>query len=140
MEAEHPALAAARASWRCVGRRAREEWLELLAEDVCIEDPIGGGPTNPTGRGVRGKAGAAAFWDANLAPTERIEFQVHESFAAGRESAHLLTLTTHFPGGTRMRVHGIFTYALDDAGKIRSLRGYWSLAEARIEKGAPGAS
>jgi len=140
MDGEHPALVAARASWRCVGSRARDEWLDLLAEDVCIEDPIGVGPTNPTGRGVRGKAEAAAFWDRNLAPTERIEFQVHESFAAGRESAHLLTLTTHFPGGTRMIVHGIFTYAVDEAGKIRALRGYWSLAGARIEKPVARAS
>ena len=57
----HPAIAAAHASWRCVGARAREEWLDLLAEDVTIEDPIGVAPTNPTGKGFRGKAEAAGF-------------------------------------------------------------------------------
>ena len=128
----HPAIAAAHASWRCVGARAREEWLDLLAEDVTIEDPIGVAPTNPTGKGFRGKAEAAGFWDKNLAPTESVSVEAHESFAAGNESAHVLTLTTSFPNGVKMIVHGIFTYTLNDAGKIRSLRGYWSLDQARM--------
>jgi steroid delta-isomerase len=131
---EHPAIAAARASWRCVRDRARAEWLALLADDVTIEDPIGVSPTNPTGSGLRGRAGAEQFWDANIARTESIRVQVHESFAAGDESAHVLTLVTRFPSGVSMSVHGVFTYALDAAGKIRSLRGYWSLSDAVIQR------
>jgi steroid delta-isomerase len=133
MTQEHPALVAARNSWRCVQQKRKEEWLALLSDDVCIEDPIGGGPTNPTGKGLRGRAEAADFWEKNIAPTT-IRIQAHESFAAGRESAHVLTLTTSFPNRVVMHVHGIFTYRLDDAGRIASLRGYWSLAEAKVEK------
>jgi hypothetical protein len=33
-----------------------------------------------------------------------------------------------------MIVHGIFTYRVNDAGKIQSLRGYWSLEDARVEQ------
>lgn len=134
MTAEHPAIAAAHSSWRCVGARARDEWLDLMADDVTIEDPIGVAPTNPSGEGFRGKAEAAQFWDKNIGPTESISVEAHESFAAGNESAHVLTLTTRFPNGTQMIVHGIFTYALNDAGKVRSLRGYWSLDRAKIAK------
>ena len=134
---ELPAMVAARASWRCVQARAREEWLDLMAEDVVLEDPIGVGPTNPTGQGYRGRSEAEKFWDQNLAPTESIAIEAHESFAAGDESAHVLTLTTRFPGGTSMKVHGIFTYRVDAVGKLLALRGYWSLADAVIEK--PGA-
>jgi hypothetical protein len=71
-----------------------------------------------------------------VARTESIEFEAHESFAAGNESAHVLTLTTKFGNGVTMKVHGIFTYSLDDAGKIRALRGYWSLADSKVEQAA----
>ena len=37
----HPALAAAQNSWRCAQAKDKEGWLELMADDVCIEDPIG---------------------------------------------------------------------------------------------------
>jgi hypothetical protein len=30
----------------------------------------------------------------------------------------------------------IFTYTVDDAGRIRALRGYWALADAQIERPA----
>ncbi|MGH0034000.1 MAG: nuclear transport factor 2 family protein [Myxococcota bacterium] len=131
----HPAIAAAHDSWRCVRTRAKEEWLGLLAEDVTIEDPIGVAPTNPTGKGFRGRQEAEQFWDGQVAQTESIDFEVHESFAAGNESAHLLTLTTKFANGVTMKVHGIFTYTIDDERKIRALRGYWSLADSKVEKG-----
>ena len=134
MSEEHPAMAAAHHSWSCVKRRARQEWLDLMADDVTLEDPIGVAPTNPTGKGYRGKAEAEKFWDDNIGRTESISIEAHESFAAGSESAHVLTLTTRFPNGTIMSVHGIFTYEVNDEGKLKALRGFWSLGEAKIEK------
>ena len=133
MDEEHPALVAARSSWRCVREKRRDAWLELLADDVLIEDPVGVAPTNPSGEGIRGKAAAREFWEKNIEPAS-IRFTAHESFAAGRESAHVLTLETSFANGVTMFVHGIFTYRVDDAGRIESLRGYWSLEDARIER------
>ena len=134
MGAENPALHAAHESWRCVQARLRDEWLALMADDVVIEDPIGKGPTNPTGRGFRGRAEAARFWDENLAPTESVTITAHESFAAGDESAHVLTLVTAFPNGVKMTVHGIFTYTVGADGRLRALRGYWSMSDAVVEK------
>src|SRR4026208_2046306 len=125
-----PPLQAPHTSWRCVQARLRDEWLGLMAEDVTIEDPIGIGPTNPTGKGFRGKHEAEQFWDKNLAPTQGISIEAHKSFAAGNESAHVLTLTTTFPNGTKMSVHGIFTYTIDDEHKIKALRGYRAKARA----------
>ena len=105
MSDERPALAAAQASWRCVQARLRDEWLDLMADDITIEDPIGGGPSNPTGKGFRGRAEAERFWDAHLAPTESVTITAHESFAAGDESAHRMTLVTRFPNGVKMTVN-----------------------------------
>jgi steroid delta-isomerase len=133
MDPKHPALVAAENSWRYVQAKNRERWLAQLAPDICIEDPIGGGPTNPDGKGVRGLEAVKAFWEKNIAPTS-IRIERHESFAAGSESAHLLTLTTSFPNGVRVGVRGVFTYQVNDTGKLTHLRGYWSMADAKIEK------
>jgi steroid delta-isomerase len=134
MKNEHPAMVAARNSWDRVQRRAREEWLDLMADDVCIEDPIGVAPTNPTGEGYRGRAGAEKFWDGNVGRTESIRVETHESFVAGFESAHVLTLTTKFPNGMTTIVHGIFSYIVNDAGKLTGMRGHWALDEMKVEK------
>ena len=133
MDPKHPALVAAQCSWRYVQARDRERWLALLAPDICLEDPIGGGPTNPDGKGIRGLEAAKQFWDKNIATTS-IRIETHESFAAGLESAHLLTLTTSFPNGVKIVVHGVFTYQVNDAGKLTHLRGYWTMADAKVEK------
>ena len=74
MSESHPALEAARNSWRCVMAKDKEGWLALMADDVCVEDPIGRGPTNPTGTGVRGRAALSEFYDRNIAPS-RIRIQ-----------------------------------------------------------------
>jgi ketosteroid isomerase-like protein len=128
---EHPAIAASRASWSAVQRKAKQEWLALFAEDACIEDPIGVSPLDPEGKGQRGKAAIERFWDANIGPN-RIEIEMRHSFAAGSESAHLGTVTTTFPNGAKVIVECIVTYKLNEEGKLSSLRGYWDLKDARL--------
>jgi len=125
-------MIAARKSWRCVQARDKEAWLALMADDVLFEDPIGVAPTNPTGDGVRGKQALGEFFDTTMAPNT-IKIEVHESFAAGSESAHLMTLRTTFPGGTTLGVHGIFTYRVNDEGLLTNLRGYWSMEDTTTE-------
>ena len=132
MTTEHPAMAASKASWSAVQRKAKQEWLALFAEDACIEDPIGVSPLDPEGKGQRGKQAIERFWDANIAPNT-IEIDMKHSYAAGNEAAHLGTLTTTFPNGSKVIVEGIFTYKLTDEGKLSSLRGYWDLKDAKFE-------
>ena len=131
----HPALTAAQNSWRCAQAKDKEGWLELMADDVCIEDPIGESPTNPTGKGVRGKVEVAEFFDKFIAPATLV-IETIESRAAGNESAHVLSLTTTLPNGVVTRVRGIFTYLLNDAGKLTNLRGYWTMADMSFEQPA----
>ena len=133
MSKTHPAIAAAQNSWRCAQTHDKEGWLALMADDICIEDPIGEALTNPTGKGIRGKADVSQFYDSFIAPAT-IVIETHESSAAGNESAHVLTLNTTLANGTTTRVHGIFTYRLDDAGKLTNLRGYWTLADMVVEQ------
>jgi steroid delta-isomerase len=135
MDPNHPALVAARSSWAAVMRKDKAGWLALMADDVCVEDPIGRAPTNPTGQGIRGKAALADFYEKTIAPAE-ITIAASESFAAGDESAHVLDLTTSFANGVRMHVHGIFAYRVNAEGLITNLRGYWSLEDSRVENPA----
>jgi steroid delta-isomerase len=130
MSEVHPAIQASRNSWRCVMAKDKQGWLDLMAEDICVEDPIGVAPTNPDGKGVRGKAALSEFYDKNMA-SSTIEIETHESYAADNdknESAHLMTLRTTLSNGMKVIVRGIFTYRINDEGKITNLRGFWSLS------------
>ncbi len=126
MNEQHPAMVAARDSWRCVQEHDKQGWLDLMADDICIEDPIGVAPTNPSGEGVRGKAALSEFYDQNIGPS-KLSFEVHESCAAGLESAHLMTLRVELANGMTTRLRAIFTYRVNEAGKLTNLRGYWTL-------------
>ena len=132
MTEEHPAMIAARGSWKAAMAGDKEAWLDLMAEDIVVEDPIGVAPTNPTGKGVQGKIELAAFFDQNIGPND-LTVEARDSRTAGMESAHHLTLTTRFPNGTTARVSGIFTYRVNEAGKIAHMRGFWEMSDMGIE-------
>ena len=129
MDPNHPALVAAQSSWRCVHAKDKAGWLGLMADDICDEAPIGLAPTNPDGHGVKGKAAMDAFWDANIEPNT-IRVETHESFVAGDESAHRMTLTTTIPNAASMKLNGIFTYRVNAEGMLTHLRGYWLLEDS----------
>ena len=133
MDPNHPALLAARNSWAAVMSKDKQAWLALMSDDICVEDPIGVAPTNPTGEGIRGKAALSEFYDKTMAPAD-ITLESEQSFAVGSESAHVLNITTSFPNGVKMIVHGIFIYRIDAAEKITNLRGFWTLEDSRVEK------
>jgi hypothetical protein len=127
-EDEHPARRAALLSREYVRNHDREGWLGLFAEDAIIEDPIGVSIIDPAGEGHRGVAAREAFWDNFIAPAT-IDIEIHHSYAAGNEVANRITIITEIPAGEGKvlikRVTGIFTYHVDAAGKLLSLRGYW---------------
>lgn len=114
-------------SMAAVGSRDKEAWLALWAEDGWIEDPIGQSFIDPTGLGHRGAEGRAAFWDNNIGSTEAIRFELHDSFACGFEVANVATIHITLPGGGTSRCEGVFTYRIDEDGKLLSLRAFWEL-------------
>ncbi len=132
MDEANPALVAAQRSWRAVMAGDKDAWLDLMAEEICVEDPIGVAPTNPSGQGVRGKAELADFWEKNIGPNT-IEIETHASRTAGLESAHQLTLSMRFPNGVTSHVTGFFTYRVNESGKLTNLRGFWDMADMSFE-------
>jgi len=130
MDPNHPAMIASRNSWSAVQRKAKDEWLALFADDAVIEDPIGRSPLDPDGKGKRGRAAIEEFWDSNIGPNT-IEVGLGHSRTAGMEAAHQGILTTTFPDGRKMVVEDIFTYRVNDAGQLVSMRGFWDMSDLR---------
>src|SRR5687768_11427485 len=90
----HPARDAARRSMEAVSAKDKDGWVSLFADDGVVEDPVGPSMFDEQGKGHHGSAGIAAFWDATIANTDRIDFEINESYAAGDEVANAGTITT----------------------------------------------
>ena len=113
-----------------VARKDKDGWLALYTPDTLIEDPVGASPFDPKGEGHRGHDRIAAFWDATIAATERLDFEITASYAAGFEVANHGVITATLPGGQQMRTEGIFVYRVAADGRIASLRAFWEFARA----------
>lgn len=127
----HPARDASLASMRAIEAGDRAAWLALFAEDAVVEDPIGPSPFSPDGTGQRGTAAIAAFYDAVIGPNQ-VRFRIEQSWACGDEVANIGTITTTMPDGTVVHTDGVFTYQVDDDGRLVSLRAYWELDRLRF--------
>ncbi|WP_019809459.1 nuclear transport factor 2 family protein [Saccharomonospora halophila] len=125
-----PARAAAWRSMHAVTAGDKEAWLDLFHPDGVVEDPVGPSMFDESGRGHRGRAAIAAFWEAAIAGTERIDFVLRDSHAAGDEVANVGTITSYLPGGYRVDTDGVFVYRVDGDGLIVSMRAFWEVDRA----------
>jgi ketosteroid isomerase-like protein len=114
-----------------VHRKDKRAWLDNFADDALVEDPIGSSPLDPEGKGHRGKTAIADFWDKQIGPN-RVLFHIKDSYAAGSEVANVGTITVAMPTGAIMLVDGVFTYRVDDEGKLAALRAFWELEKVKI--------
>jgi ketosteroid isomerase-like protein len=135
---QHPARLAAQRSMDAVHAKDKDAWVANFAEDGVVEDPIGPSPLDPDGRGHRGRAAIAAFWDTLIAPN-RVFFDIRESYACGNECANVGTVSTVMANGAIMIVNGVFTYRVDAHGKVQALRAYWEMARIKAVPPPPGA-
>lgn len=129
---QHPVRDLTIRSMTAVETGDREGWLSLFADDAIVEDPIGPSSFDPEGTGHRGVDGIRAFWD-NVISQAPVRFTIRESYAAGNECANVGTVTIELEGGSRAVVEGVYTYRVDDAGKLLALRAFWEQDKMRIE-------
>lgn len=133
MMTDYPAKAAALKSREYVHSHNKEGWLSLFATDAVIEDPIGISYLDPVGKGHGTPEARETFWNSNIANSD-ITITIHDSYGAANECANHLTLDLkgEMDGKpSHIRIHGIFTYNVDEAGKITALRGYWQPEDAQ---------
>jgi steroid Delta-isomerase len=127
MPTSYPAKAAALKSREYVKNHDKAGWLNLFASDAVIEDPIGASYLDPEGRGHRTPEEREIFWNSNIANSD-ITITIHQSYGAANECANHVTLDLRSEAegvGSHIRINGIFTYSVNEAGLITSLRGYW---------------
>jgi hypothetical protein len=124
-EAERSAHAAGRRSREAAMARDKQAWLANFADDAVIEDPIGPSHFDPEGKGHRGRDEISAFYDKAIAPN-KLEFNFTDTFQCGNEEANVgnIVITT---GGYQVTAEGVFTYKVNDEGKLVALRAYWEL-------------
>jgi len=108
--------------------RDKEAWLALFADDAVVEDPIGPSHFDPDGKGHRGKEAIAKFFDMAIAPSQ-LEFNFAATYQCGNEEANVGNIVI-VASGYRVVAEGVFTYRVDDEGKIVALRAYWELDRA----------
>ncbi|MGB5794936.1 MAG: nuclear transport factor 2 family protein [Mycolicibacter algericus] len=129
MSTDHPAHLAGQRSRDAVSARDKEAWLSVFADDAIVEDPIGPSPFDPDGKGHRGRDAISAFWDKAIAPTDKIEFNFVDSFACGNEEANIGSIVTTM-AGHQITTDGVFTYRVNDEGKLIALRAFWEVERA----------
>jgi steroid delta-isomerase len=129
-DGDNAARTASQRSYDAVGRKAKDEWLELFSTDAVIEDPAGPSFFDPEGAGHRGRAGLSAFWDLAIAPVKSFRFAVRDSFANGRYCANVATFTTELADGTMVDTDLVAVYRLDGDGLIESMRAHWEMERA----------
>lgn len=128
MTTDSPVHLAGQRSREAAVARDKEAWLALFADDAIVEDPIGPSHFDPEGKGHRGKEAIAAFFDMAIAPSQ-LEFNFVDTFQCGNEEANVgnIVITA---SGFRVVAEGVFTYKVNDAGKIVALRAFWEMDRA----------
>jgi steroid Delta-isomerase len=129
IKTEHPAHAAGRRSREAVRAKDKAAWLEVFADDAIVEDPIGPSAFDPEGKGHRGRDAISAFWDMSIANTDNIEFNFRDTYQCGNEEANVGNIVITM-GGHQITAEGVFTYRVNDEGKLVALRAYWEMDRA----------
>ena len=77
------------------------------------------------------KAAIAAFWDRVIAPN-RVMFDIARSYACGSECANVGSITSVMANGATTIVNGVFSYRVNDAGRVTNLRAYWEIGNIKV--------
>ncbi|MEM9188751.1 MAG: nuclear transport factor 2 family protein [Myxococcota bacterium] len=107
-----------------VMRKDREAWLNCFSDEAILQDPVGGSPLDPEGKGLVGREALGRFWDAVVAPAGRVRFDVREEHTSGSSVARVATVHIEL-GNAEIQYDGVFVYDLGAEGRIECLRGYF---------------
>lgn len=124
---EHPARKAARLSRTYYAQRKKKEWLDLWAENGEVRDPLGKSWMDPDGVGFATPEAREKWWDRN---SDNLEFyySMLASFAAGNSVANyesIIIVVNDNGEKSSFKCEGIWTYSVDDEGKLTTMYGYW---------------
>jgi steroid delta-isomerase len=115
------------ASLSAVKAGDRQGWLDLYEEDAIVEDPVGPSHFDPEGKGHRGKAAIARFWDVFSANQGGFDFELHKTALCADELAAYATLHITLKDGQKFSVDVLNVYKRSPNGKLASLRSFWEI-------------
>ncbi len=122
----HPAVLANMNSIKYAMAGDKQAWLALYADDAMLADPVGASPFDPSGAGHRGKAAIEAFWDAVIGPANLV-LTAHQRCPSGANACAVpITAVNDLGNGINTTIEMIAVYEVNDAGKISSMKAYWS--------------
>lgn len=129
------AVDAAREAMAAVSAGDRQAWLDLYADDAVLEDPVGGSPLDPEGKGLRGRAALEGFWDLIIGPND-FSFEITRSHSGGAEAAMVATVRGRYANGAEVTYDGVFVYEVGNDRKIQSVRAFWDINSVMSALGA----
>ncbi len=122
----HPAVQANMNSIKYAMAGDKEAWLALYTDDAVVADPVGVSPFDPTGEGHQGKEAIATFWDTVIGPAN-LAITAHKRCPSGTSTCAVpMTAVNDMGNGIVTSIDMIAVYEVDDEGKIRSMKAYWS--------------
>lgn len=111
----------------------KEAWLDNMADDIVIQDPVGPTPLNPTGAPLN-KAQMAELWDRSMKSAgDEVpppQHQMHTFYCCGNEVACVGRTISMLPRKGDGKLvecvcEGIFIYGVNEQGKLNSVKAYF---------------
>ncbi|HEX8494765.1 MAG TPA: nuclear transport factor 2 family protein [Pyrinomonadaceae bacterium] len=103
-----------------------DSWLSTFAEDAVSNDPVGAPPLN-------GHAALRQFFEGIAGAFEKVGLFEDQVFINGNEAAVKWTGRGTGKNGREVTFEGIDVFAVNDEGKIQTVRGYWNPAAMMAE-------
>lgn len=116
-EKVHPARFAVEQHAARWNARDRSAWLELFADDVVFEDPVGKAPK-------LGRAAAEGSWDNSLRPGREWTLVPTRILTGGNEAVVDMR-NEGVVDGVAAVVEGIEVWKVDDTGKVVHVRAFF---------------
>ena len=114
----------ARASLEAVKAGRRDEWLALFDDNSIVEDPVGPSARDPEGKGHRGRAAIARFYDTAIAGIQAFDYDIKRTCLCGDESAVLVTFHITDADGEARVTSAMNIYRRAPDGKLAALRSF----------------
>ncbi len=93
-------------------------WLDTLADDAVIYDPVGKPPLNPQKDSEKLFTILTTFYS-------KFEIVKESLFMVNNEAAVKWKMTVISKNGKQAKAEGITTFKLNEAGKITEVKAYW---------------
>jgi steroid delta-isomerase len=113
---------AVRAYFAAIRVMDQKAWVNTFAEDAVSYDPVGAPP-------IEGHQKLGEFFQTITAAFKEVDLKEEDVFVAGNGAAVKWSGRGISQRGRKVHFEGIDVFAVNEAGKIQTLRAYWNPAE-----------